>query len=163
MRTSRKTCLFCGRSYSPDPRTAAFQKACPRDVCRRERRRRQWQSWQKRHPNYRKSESSKNKTKAWAKTNPDYWRRYRAEHEPYREREKHRMAAKRRKVRRVAKTTARQRISVERLLELETMLGPGVAKPTAIARRVDALVSYLLWREGVAKATDIARAPTTAR
>ncbi|PCI38462.1 MAG: hypothetical protein COB53_04765 [Elusimicrobia bacterium] len=163
MRISRKTCSYCGHSYSPDPRTAAFQKACPRDVCRRERRRRKWQNWQKRHPDYRKSESSKNKTNAWAKTYPDYWKRYRAEHETYRENEKRRMANKRRKVRCVAKTTARQRVSVEWLLALKGVTGSCVAKPTSTTRRLDALIAYLLWREGVAKTTDMARDPATAR
>jgi len=154
--------LYCGRSYRPDPRTAVFQKSCRRDRCRRERRRRKSQSWRKRHPDHHKSQSSRNKTVAWAKTYPDYWKCYRAKNGDYRERERRRMNAKRRRNRRVAKATAITEIAVERLKMLQPHPGRRVAKRTAITRRMDAVVAYLIWRESVAKRTDMAVAPSGA-
>ncbi|MFH1723662.1 MAG: hypothetical protein ABII00_03460 [Elusimicrobiota bacterium] len=156
MNVPLKTCLYCHRRFEPDPRTAAFQKACKREACRRERRRRKWQSWHKRHPDYRKGEPQRNKKKAWAKTYPDYWKAYRAGHGEYRKRERRRMAAKRRRTQRVANPTARRKTSVEKLCRIRARVAPGVAKPTAIARRMGEVVDYLLWKEGVAKPTDIA-------
>jgi len=127
-----KRCVVCGRRYRPDPRTARTQKACPRRSCRAECVRRKNASWLKRHPLYGKSRRLK--IRAWAKAYPDYWRFYRAAHLEYRIREMRRMSTKRREARRVA-------------------------KQTAISRRLDGVVEYLLWREAVAKQTAMAPGP----
>lgn len=91
------------------------------------------------------------KVRAWASAYPDYWRRYRAKAGAYRERERRRMQSRRRRLRRVAKQTLTGRILVEKLLAVKRAGVKTVAKQTVIARRVDALVDVLVWKERVAK------------
>ena len=158
-------CRYCGRFFRPDPRKrggSSRQKSCGQDRCRRERQRRKWQDWAKRHPDYRKSAGGRNKVKGWAKTYPDYWRRYRAEHPAYAQREKQRMSRRRRQLHRVAKQTVRRNILVEKLLAVKRLQPKSVAKQTVIARRVDALVDVLIWKEGDAKPSLIGSGAATA-
>jgi len=155
MKLPPRTCRYCGRKFQPDPRAIESQQCCGREKCRRERQRRKWHDWNKRNPNYRKAPDVRNKTHAWAKCYPDYWRQYRATNAKYRERERLRMAAKRRKARRVAKQTRRREVAVEKLRKLESPGPKTVAKQTGIARRVNGVVQFLLWKEGVAKQTSI--------
>lgn len=153
MKVLTKICRYCGRKFRPDPRAVGNQRCCGREPCRRERRRRKWQSWIKRHPDYRKAADQRNKTKAWSKTYPDYWRQYRAANAEYRERERRRMVAKRRRARRVAKQAGIGKIAVGKLRKIESRGPKTVAKQTGIARRLDGVVQFLLWKEAVAKQT----------
>ena len=81
---STKRCLYCGKSYRPDPRTAEDQKACTRRPCRRERQRRAYQAWAARNRDY--DDARRDKIRRWSKNYPDYWKRYRQSHADYRER-----------------------------------------------------------------------------
>lgn len=156
MKPAKKRCEYCGRWYEPDPHTAGHQKACSRPECRLERRRQKYRSWIKRHPWHVVERRPKNQ--AWAAAYPDYWRKRRAEDADYRAREKRRMRIKRLRARRVAKQTASARIAVEKLQGMRRPGAKTVAKQTALSRRVDAVVEFLFWKEGVAKQTDIAPA-----
>jgi hypothetical protein len=152
---ARKCCLCCGRWYRPDPRAARVQKACVRSACRAERRRRKQRSWLKRHPGYGSSRSLK--VRAWAATYPDYWRRYRREHADYVERDNRRRRTSRRQVERAAKQTEIAEIVVEKLRMVRAEGPKSAAKQTGIARRVDALVEVLIWKEIAAKQSGIER------
>ena len=47
-----KRCLFCGRFFVPDWRVSERQKACPRDGCKRARKRLSQRLWCERNPGY---------------------------------------------------------------------------------------------------------------
>ena len=153
MKLSMKPCAYCGRSFRPNPRTAKHQKACHREECRRARQRQKLRRWRMLHPDL----ASKwlPKLRAWAKAYPDYWRQWRGDHRDYREREKLRMRAKRRQARRVANETAIGQIAVEKLQSIRAEQPITVANETVIARRMDALVDFLIWKESVAKRSAI--------
>ncbi|MBK8870361.1 MAG: hypothetical protein IPN19_04805 [Elusimicrobia bacterium] len=93
MRSPQKRCFYCGRWFRPDPRTAA-QKACGGAECRRMRHARACQSWRIRFP--KDDEARRGKTRAWAKTYPDYWRHYRTGHPSYVRRDNRRRQRRRR-------------------------------------------------------------------
>jgi len=104
-------------------------------VCQKGRHRKACLAWNKKHPGH--DHSRRVKTQAWAKVFPDYWQRYRATHPDYAERERKRMRAKRGKIRRVAKQDAWD-------------------------RRVDGVLDYLIWKEGVANQDALAWSPSGA-
>ena len=152
-------CRYCGRFFRPDARKRgrSRQKTCGGEPCRRANERRRWREWMGRNPGYGSGRGQK--VRAWSKAYPGYWRRYRAQHPAYREGERLRMRRKRARALRVAKQTVRRKIFVEKLLMVR-QIGPKiVAKQTVMARRVDALVEALVWRESVAKQSLIALAP----
>lgn len=155
-------CRCCGRFFRPDPRKRGRnrQKTCGRQACRRRHKQRNNQSWARRHPGYGKSR--KLKIRAWAKAHPDYWQRYRAGQPAYQDRERQRMRSKRSRLRRVAKQAVIGQITVEKLLAVKRIRPKSVAKQAVIARRVDALVDVLIWREAVAKQSLIALTPPAA-
>ena len=144
-------CRVCGRYFRPDPRKRGWnkQRTCGRDSCRREQSRRKYQDWIKRHPGYQASRRLK--IRGWAKAYPEYWRQYRVENPAYQERERQRLRRARRNLGRVAKQTVRAQILVEKLRAVKQLGPKSVAKQTVIARRVNALVDVLIWKESVAK------------
>ena len=155
-------CRYGGRFFRPDPRKRGGnrEKTWGGEGCRREHRRRSNQSWAKRHTDYGKSRRLK--VRGWAKAYPDYWQRYRAGQPAYQERERQRMRSKRNRLRRVAKQAVIGQITVEKLLAVKRIRLKSVAKQAVIARRVDALVDVLIWREAVAKQSLIALTPPAA-
>ena len=144
-------CPYCGRFFRPDPRKRGLspQRTCGGKACRRKNERRRWREWIRRNPGW--AAGRRPKVRVWSKVYPDYWRRYRAKHAAYREREAARMRRKRAGLRRVAKQTVRRGILVDKLLTVKAMGPKSVAKQTVMARRVEALVDALIWRERVAK------------
>lgn len=144
-------CRYCGRFFRPDARKRGLskQKTCGRAPCRRANERRRWREWMGRNPGW--TAGRQGKIRAWSKAYPDYWRRYRAKHPAYREREGLRMRRRRGRLRRVAKQTLRRQILVDKLLAVKRIRPKTVAKQTVIARRVEALVDVLIWNAGVAK------------
>lgn len=137
-----KRCRYCGRAFKPDPRTALFQKCCGRGRCVQARSRQKLRRWRKLYPEHARRWQTK--VRAWAKAYPDYWRRYRAKHADYRERERRRMARKRRGQKRVAKVTAIRAILDEKVRAIDRAAGPKtVAKETPILRRVAAIEDCL--------------------
>jgi hypothetical protein len=153
MRIARKRCDYCGRWYSPHPRTWRQQRACAAPACRKRREAQAQQSWRKRHPDY--EQGRRLKRRAWAKTYPDYWRQYRKTHPEYALREKRRMRRKREGVRRVANQNAISAIAVEKLTSIREGEPENVANHNAIYRRVDGIIGYLLWKECVANQNSI--------
>ena len=158
MKVIQRRCVHCKRHFQSDPRSARFQRFCSERACRRARQRRKLMRWRALHPNHAQRYAPK--ARAWAKAYPDYWRRYRAEHSDYRERERRRMAAKRRRQKRaplrgtvpcrplsewdVANETAMRRVVVEKLRALDALEKPGsVANETPILRRVLAIEDCL--------------------
>ena len=167
-----KQCACCGRFFPPEPRAGGHQKVCALGSCRREWQRRKYRGWIKGHPAH--AASRRGKIRAWAAAST-YWRRYRVRNAKYRERERRRMAAKRRTAAHVAKQDATDAFAIEKLLaarscdektvakqtavagisvEKQRMDTPirleTVAKQTAVARRLDLVVEYLILRDGVA-------------
>jgi hypothetical protein len=149
MRKSQKRCDYCQKLYTPDPRTAAHQKSCSSPECRKERKKRADQSWRMRFPNHPRDR--RNKIRAWARTYPDYWRRYRATHPDYVQNDNKR----RRRARKIAASAAKQdairQIAVGKLRDIQAMAPDGAAKQDAITRRTVALLDFLLWKESAAK------------
>jgi hypothetical protein len=87
------------------------------------------------------------KIRGWAKAYPTYWKRYRAEHPDYAERERRRMRRKRRRAVRVAKRDARRLLAVEKLAAIVAATPKTVAKRDACDRRVDKVLDFLIWKE----------------
>jgi hypothetical protein len=78
-----KRCKACGCLFHPRPQVPD-QSYCPVPECQRERRRRWQQQKRQGDPHYR--ENDVDHYKAWAATNPDYWKRYRDSHPGYADR-----------------------------------------------------------------------------
>jgi hypothetical protein len=53
-----KRCLFCGRFFVPDARVSERQKACPREGCKRARKRLSQRLWCEKNPDYFKDHYS---------------------------------------------------------------------------------------------------------
>lgn len=151
-------CRPCGRFFRADARKRgkSKQKTCGRTPCRRANDRRRRRDWIGRHPGY--EASRRVKQRAWAQAFPGYWRRRRQRDAEYRERERRRMRLKRRRERRVAKQTVIRESLVDKLLAVKHAGRKTVAKQTVLARRVDALVDVLVWKERVAQQRVMARA-----
>ncbi len=163
MEVPLKRCVYCDRRFQPDPRTAKYQKTCPRQGCRRERERQKLRHWRKLHPD--RAVKWAPKVRAWAKSYPVYWQQWRADpdHRDYRERERRRMRAKRRKACRVANETGMAKVAVEKLRGIQAERPETVANETTMSRRLDAVVEFLLWKEAVAKPSGMESAMRTER
>jgi hypothetical protein len=146
----RRLCLYCGRWYRPDVRTAQLQvqKACRRKECGKARKQAADRAWRRNNP---KSREVREQEREWAKKHRDYWRRWRANHGAYRERERERVGLRRL---RVAKEDAIRRDPVGYLEGIRSL--GSVAKEDAIGERLDGIVDYLEACSGVAKANDMA-------
>ncbi len=152
--TTRR-CLICGDGFVPDPRTRQFQKSCSKDSCRRARKALADRAWRARNPGY--SSGRAGKTRAWARTYPDYWRDYRAAHPDYAQRNRERTRERIRASRLVfAKQDAIRRDPVGYLASLRPL--PLFAKQDAMAGLIDGIVDFLLDRERFAKPNDMAAA-----
>jgi len=77
----RKKCVYCGRSYEPDPRTRLFQKACGRPECRRKRKDQAQERWLAANPGYFRGQYPR--LKVWLKERPGYLKSYRSRHPEY--------------------------------------------------------------------------------
>lgn len=159
MNNPKKRCIFCHCWYRPDPRIGQEQLACWRAECRKERKAQADRNWRIKHPGY--GSKWKYKLRAWAANYPSYWKHYRKTHPEYAERERKRMSSQRERLKTVAKEDAMRQIAVDKLRSIQAPLPKTVAKGDAIRRRVDGIVDYLFWKEGVAKpnATDLVMSP----
>ena len=149
---STKRCVYCGKSYRPDPRTATEQKACQRNACRRERQRRAYQAWAARNRDY--DSARRGNIRSWAKDYPDYWKRYRQTHPAYRERNRRQTRERLRVARAMfAKQNAIQQDPVGYLEGLKR--DPLFAKQNAMARPVEGILTYLVTQKMFAKQNTI--------
>jgi hypothetical protein len=48
----QKRCMCCGRYFTPDRRVSDKQKACARETCRKERKKRSQENWRRENPEY---------------------------------------------------------------------------------------------------------------
>lgn len=80
---SARTCAACGAAFTPLPHVP-HQRFCSAAPCQRARRR----AWQRQRlrtdPDYRENQARAQAN--WAARHADYWRRYRATHPEYTER-----------------------------------------------------------------------------
>jgi hypothetical protein len=81
--TERSRCAHCQRFFRPDPRVKE-QRYCGRKGCQLARKSRWQREKMARDEDYQ--ENHERAQRAWADSNPDYWRRYRASHPEYRDR-----------------------------------------------------------------------------
>ena len=79
----RCTNPHCRRPFVPDPRVKG-QRYCGKKECQRLRKRRWQHEKMKTDPDYRKNQQESQQ--CWVEQNRDYWRRYRANHPQYVER-----------------------------------------------------------------------------
>lgn len=148
-----KPCVYCGRWFEPDPRTE-FPKACPRENCRKARKREADREWRRKNPG-RADAGRLGKVRRWAKGYPGYWRQYRAGHPEYRARERERMRGRR------VRVAKQDEIRQNPVGYLTSIRGPGnVAKQDEIGRQVDGIVEYLEAWARVAKPNDMAPGST---
>jgi hypothetical protein len=138
----KRRCRICLRRFQAGRRT---QKICSRRRCQKDRHRRSCLIWHKKHPH--RDQKRRLKVRGWAKAYPNYWRRYRASHPDYAERERRRMWRKRRRALRVAKRDARRVVAVEKLAAIVAETPKNVAKRDACDRRVDKVLDFLIWKE----------------
>lgn len=140
--------MICGKEFTPDPRVGHRQCVCSRKKCQKERKRKEWRRWAMRNREVRRL-----KLRQWAQAYPHYWRARRLKNEEYRRREKARKRKARKRAKRAAKQSQIKGQNIERLQALRQM-GKGAqnaAKQSQTARRVEAVVEYLFWRENAAK------------
>ena len=156
--TMKKRCLYCGEAFYPDPRTAEFQKSCPKVQCRKIRKRQADLHWNRRNPDYFKWRRIK--VGIWAKQYPNYWRHYRSTHPAYKNRERERM--RERRALRVAKQDTITQNPVGYLSGLRSLRCQTVAKQDAIDSQIDGILDYLILGAGVAKPNDMAPGGTSA-
>ena len=149
MRNPKKRCSICGRWYRPDKRTRQHQTCCSKASCKKKRKARANKSWRTRHHGY--DESRRLKKRDWAQKNDDYWRRYRQEHPEYRARDNRRRQASRDRVKRAANQDTIREKAVEKLRSIPLCEPEYAANQDVMDRRVDELVSYLLWKERAAR------------
>jgi hypothetical protein len=152
MNNPKKRCAYCHRWYRPDPRTRKQQLACGAAACRKKRKAQADRTWRKKNPGY--AAARKPKMRVWAAEYPDYWSYYRKTHPEYADREQKRMSSKRLQFKSVAKQDARRQIAVDKLQSIQNRPPKTVAKQDEIHRRVNGIVDYLFWKEGVAKPND---------
>lgn len=152
MEVTKIRCIYCGSWFNPCP-TVKIQKVCSQSACQIERHRRGCLEWHKKHPEY--DQSRRHKIRAWAKKN-DYWKEYRLKHPQYRKHEAARMRARRLKLGCVAKRDALRQIAVEKLVTIQAIRPENVAKRDVYDRRVDKVLEFLIWNEGVAKRDSLA-------
>lgn len=95
-----KRCLFCRRWFQAYPPMAARQHICGDLLCRRKLKRSLDRAWRRRDPRWCKA--IQDKRRLWAAARK-YWRRYRKNNPPYRERERVRMRRRRKRRESVAK------------------------------------------------------------
>lgn len=149
MKISKKRCFCCHRWFQTHPRTAAFQRFCPRPKCRRQSRLKSHHAW------WRANGPATNaarapKVRAWAACK-GYWRHYRASHPDYVRRDNQRRTSALKLARRSAKQDTIRRIAVGKLNDILALAPEMSAKQDTIHRRVDGIMDYLLWKEGSAK------------
>ena len=157
MHNPKKRCVVCHDWYRPNPRIGEDQLACDREECRKERKAEYDREWRKKNPGHEAGRRVKLKT--WAAAHSGYWRRYRKTHPVYVERERERMRSRRKTLKSDAKQVSMRQIAVEKLLSIQAQAPKTVAKQVLIHRRVDGIVDYLFWKEGVAKQVSIDPAP----
>ena len=138
----RRKCRYCRRWFQAGRCT---QKICSRPRCQKDRHRRSCLIWHKKHPH--RDQKRRLKIRGWAKAYPTYWKRYRASHPDYSERERQRMRRKRRRAQGVAKRDARRMLAVEKLAAIAAQKPKNVAKRDACDRRMDKVLSFLIWKE----------------
>lgn len=141
MKTKRKRCPFCGRTFEPDPR-AQVQKCCGRPECQRARKRQNLKRWRVLHPDH--STRYEGKERAWAKAYPDYWQHYRATNPEYVAHDNRRRVRSRRRASLSANETGMRQLVVEKLDEMDRLSAPLVsANETGFLRRVTVIEACL--------------------
>jgi hypothetical protein len=152
--THKKRCCVCRQWFSPNPRTALFQKTCSNQTCQKERKSIANKNWRQKNLDY--DRSRRHKTRVWAKNYPDYWCRYRASHPDYVARDNRRRRTSKKKATLSAKQDTISQIAVEKLQSILDSPDPFPAKQDTILRRLNEVVAYLLWKERSAKQISIA-------
>lgn len=147
MDVRKRRCRCCRRPFQPHPRLPK-QRACSRRRCQKSRHRKDCVVWRKKNPTY--DHRWRSKKRGWAKAYPDYWQQYRAAHPDYATRERERMRHKRRRGVRVANQDAWRSMAVEKLAAIAAKTPETVANQDVCDRRVDDMLDFLIWKEGVA-------------
>lgn len=146
---SKKRCEFCHKWFLPSPYAAHHQKCCSNTTCRKKRKAKANKNWREKNPDYERSRNIKRCI--WAKTYPNYWRRYRKEHPDYARKERRRMRSARKKAKSVAKQDTARQSSLEKLENIRDFGLNSVAKQDAVFSQINGILDYLSWKECVAK------------
>lgn len=150
----QKHCAHCGKPFTPCPRVKN-QTYCSHSKCQRARKR----LWHKQKlvvdEHYRESQEAAKSN--WQKNNADYWRKYRAIHPQYtqRNREKQRIRnQERRKNIPLQKLTSQpiakmdaingDSVEISGKYQLIPISGPGIAKMDALIVQISLISPHLL-------------------
>ena len=147
MNSRSRRCRCCRRRFQTRPQTPK-QKTCSRRHCQRIRHRKDCVVWRKKNPTY--DHRWRSKKRGWAKGYPDYWRRYRAAHAAYRERDNARRCRVRRHRQSAANQDACRKLAVEKLQAIAEIDPARAANQDAYDRRVDKVLDILVWKEEAA-------------
>jgi hypothetical protein len=140
----KERCDGCRRWFEPAPSKRKIQHYCSRKRCQRERHRLACQAYHRANPE--EDKSRRPKIRAWTRK-MDYWASWRRDHRAYRLRDNARRRAAYRRRLLSAKRDARKRVSLEKLKSIQGMGVDFSAKRDARDRRVDEILSYLVWKE----------------
>jgi hypothetical protein len=144
MSVHKKRCRICREWFTPDVRTARFQKTCSAASCRQERKQQADHQWRANNPDY--DASRQGKKRAWAHAYPDYWRKYRFTHPTYAER--NRVKTRERKKASRLRFANQDAIGRDPVGYLEGLRPAGMfANQDAIARPIDGILTFLVRRE----------------
>jgi hypothetical protein len=135
---STRPCLYCGNHYRPDPRTAAIQKACGRESCRKARRRQAQTRYVAANPDV--FEGRYPKTRVWLAERPGYLRRYRKKHPDYVNAD-HRARVERRRGDRRRKSDIQDAIRRRRIEDIRRLRGSDIQD--TIRRQLDGVLGLL--------------------
>jgi hypothetical protein len=155
MTLPRKRCLVCRCWFEPRAQTPG-QKTCSRSPCQKKRHRNACAAWRQNNPTYDLTRNGKKRI--WARAFPDYWRRYRAEHPDYCQRDNARRAQACREASFSANQDAWRQMTVERLQGLQASIVSSSANQDACHRRMKAVIDFLVWKELSANRDTIALA-----
>lgn len=148
MSNPRQRCIFCHRWFTPYVRQRNKQTVCYRILCRKKRHAVNCRQWREANPGPDPGRASK--IRAWARRRM-YWKGYRRDHATYRAREKTRMRSMRQRVKRVAKRDSLSEMAVGKIREIQGLECENVAKRDSLARRMEGVLGFLLWKENVAR------------
>lgn len=148
MRKPRKRCCICRRWFTPYIRQRHRQKTCGRIRCRKKRHAANCRGWRAANP--LQDRDRRAKVRAWARRR-GYWKAYRRNNTAYRAREQARRRTMRGRGKNVAKRDLLRQIAVDKIRDIQSLGSESVAKRDLLARRVEGVLGFLLWKERVAK------------
>lgn len=136
---STKCCEYCGRTYRPDPRTAAIQKSCSRAACRAARHAQAQGRYVAANPDIFQGRYPK--TRQWLKEHPGYLQRYRAQHLEYVKVANRARLERKRRVRERRRSDIQDAIRRQEIELIRALRGSDIQD--TMRRQIDGMLAFL--------------------